>query len=147
MFEHRGKQNAKKYIKQEQQIGQTGLNVISLAIKITNSSPAKENAHDIASRFTRITYAMSHSNQLMNWNIKGTANFDGFKPLPCPTSSTFEYDYTCSGVCKNATEKRKRPFKAQQPPGFLVEITGDNGDVFYLSQTDPNQPTSLQGEF
>ena len=28
---------------------------------------------------------------------------------------------------------------------FSVEITGDNGDVFYLSQSDPNQPTSLQG--
>merc|ERR1711990_666708 len=59
--------------------------------------------------------------------IKGTSNIDGFKPLPCPTSSTFEYDYTCSGVCRNATEK--------------LEITGDNGDVFYLSQSDPNQPT------
>ena len=30
---------------------------------------------------------------------------------------------------------------------FSVEITGDNGDVFYLSQSDPNQPTSLQGTF
>ena len=109
LFEHRGKQNVKKFIKQEHQIGQTGLNVISLAIKITNSSLARENVHDTVSRFTRITWAMSHSNQLIDLNIKGTANFDGFKPLPCPTSSTFEYDYTCSGVCKNATDKRKRP--------------------------------------
>ena len=39
------------------------------------------------------------------------------------------------------------PEKLQNNFFFSVEITGDNGDVFYLSQSDPNQPTSLQGEF
>ena len=39
------------------------------------------------------------------------------------------------------------PEKLQNNFLFSVEITGDNGDVFYLSQSDPNQPTSLQGEF
>ena len=115
LFEHHGKPNVKKFIKQEHPIGQAGPTVISLAIKITNSSLEKEKEQDTASRYTRVTKCYVDSNlkwninQHIDWNIKGTSNFDGFKPLPCPTSNTFEYDYTCSGVCRNATEKRERP--------------------------------------
>ena len=51
LFEHLGKQNASKLIKQEHQHGRIGLIVISLATKIMNLSLVKEKGHDIASRF------------------------------------------------------------------------------------------------
>ena len=47
LFEHHGKQNVKKFIKQEHPIGPAGPTVISLAIKITNSSLEKEKEQDI----------------------------------------------------------------------------------------------------
>ena len=59
-------------------------------------------------------YMIWNINRLIDWNIKGTSNFDGFKPLPCPTSNTFEYDYTCRGVCRNTTDKRERSSNAPE---------------------------------
>ena len=51
LFEHHGKQNASKLTKHEYQLGQIGLNVMSLAIKTMNLSLVKEKEQDIASRF------------------------------------------------------------------------------------------------